>query len=213
MQNLSTTLTQHARERLAERTKLTEDELLAALRTGKTMAFGSNAGGRLQLRVVYSVRDENYFVLPIDIARDRVCTVLPREMYASQRRAVHILPTHLFDAKSKVVEPLHAIHPMSGQAVRIQVTGYFLNGAGTLSALNLGHYAVPPSINAIIELGDDLAFLEGIRQRIRAKGLNPARLDSVYVRQGSREPIALPGVGPANPWATVGLFDVPAPIG
>lgn len=213
MRTLMTTLTYHARERLRERTRLSEDELLKIFREGRTVAFGLNPGGRMQLRLLYSVPDDDFFVMPLDIARDRVCTVLPLAMYSKQRRAIHIPDHHIFDAKSKFIEPLCAVHPLSGQAVRIHATGYFLSGQGQVHAVNLGQHSCPPGITSVLELGDDEVFIGGLLDRLRARGLNPARLDSVYVRQGNRSPVPIPGIGPANPWATVGLFDVPGPVG
>jgi hypothetical protein len=211
MRTLTTTLTYHARERLLERTKLTEVELLSAVRGGKTTAIGLSPGGRVELRLVYSVADANYFVLPLDIARNRVRTILPLAMYLNQRRAFAIPECHFFDAKSKFIEPLHEAHPSSGQAIRLHATGYFLSSSGDLTALSLGNHGCPPGITCLVELANDAAFMETLVGRVRARGLNPARLDALYVRQGKRDPVALAGVGPANPWATVGLFDVPGP--
>lgn len=205
------TLTFHAKERLRERTKLSADELLVALRECRTVAFGANPGGRMQLHLLYSVPDDSFFVLPFDIAKCRVCTVLPIQVYLQQRRAVFISEQQAFDAKAKFVEPLQAIHPYSGQAVRVQAIGYFLDGRGRVGALNLGTYLCPAGITSLIDLSADEVFRESLLDRVRTKGLNPARLESAYVRQGSRSPVALPSIGPADPWATVGLFDVPGP--
>jgi hypothetical protein len=163
--------------------------------------------------MLYSVADQGYFVLPLDIARDRVCTVLPLEMYKAQRRAFVIHPHHLFDAKAKFVEPLDTIHPISGQAIRVHAIGYILSEAGQIRAVNLGHHVCPPGLSSIIEMANDPAFIGGLLDRLREKGLNPARLDSIYVRQGMREPVQLPGVGPANPWAPVTLSEILTDVG
>jgi len=203
-------LSYHARQRLAERTSLCPEWVDSMLLQGKTINFRQAMDGRLHYQLLYAVADENYYVLPEDTHKSRICTVLPLSMYIPRAPLNSLTDEHYFQARACFVAPGPEVSPVTGSPMAVRLVAYILDERNALRAMSLGRRPYPSADAYLAELGNRDEFIDGLLERVRGRGVNPARVVSFYGEQSKRMgPVLLKELTP-NPWAPVYLDE---PIG
>jgi len=198
-------LSYHARQRLAERTTLCPEWVDSVLRQGKTVNIRQTMSGRLHYLLLYAVTEESFYVLPEDTHKNRICTVLPLSMYLPRAPLNSLTEAHYFQARACFVPPGPAVSPITGNPVSIRLVAYVLDDRNALRALSLGRRQYPSPDANLAELGSREEFIEELLERVRGRGVNPARVASFYGEQSKKlGPVLIRDLTP-NPWAPMYL--------
>lgn len=161
-------LTTHAKARLAERSKMHEEELLDQLNNGNVgIKLGVSKETNLAHRLVWSEADNNHIVIIQDVINGSVLTVLTIEMY-KRDYSDRVNDIYIAEAKAQII---NRKRKLANQQRKISITGMFKSNDGKLYAKTIGKWKDNISTDEIESLGRNEFFWVWVMGNIQKKEL------------------------------------------
>lgn len=159
-------LTRHAKQRIEERTTLNKEELTIILKRKLYVNLGTKPGLHKTHLLVYSVKDDGYFVLVQDINNGDVITIWTEEYH--NNLAMKITDEHKQKAKS-LMENLEAVDDFSFTASAV-----YIDEKGNNRSKKLLKFRTENSIPLTEKYFIDNFIKNGkIKEAVKEKGFNP----------------------------------------
>ena len=166
---MKSTFTNHAKERLSERLKITEEEILELLTIkGCGRRIGcSRKKTHLTHRLLWSEVDENHFILIQDVTNGAILTVLTIDMY--KRDYSMNLTAKRLQKAINVIKHINSKRNISEK--RPKICTIFIDNDGRHTIKNIGKWKEIVPKDKIQLLGSNQDFWEWVLAYIVAKDL------------------------------------------
>jgi len=178
---LLTLLTNHAKERLAERTKLSVEMFAQQFDNFETVSVGYRRAAGHWHRLFYSLPDEKYFVAIQDMRNGDVITVLPLEYHEtlawpisdkSKRRALLKVKPELIEVLPDRPSPI-----VRSVGTKAEITAISIDGART----NFGSHRFAATINTSEAALADDTFISKVLMKSASRGVPLASIDKLLL--------------------------------
>jgi hypothetical protein len=182
----------HAFQRIAQRTKLSCEEIARILDRGLVVNTGRKPGLNRNHLVFYSVPDDNFFVAIQDGLTGTVVTILPLEYQANL--AWQVTEQDCVKARDIVLGTTYEEQSLkaTSKASAFVISGHYLDGEGnqkTKVILKTGSGIYGNEIKAFLS---DQSIFSRLDELAVAKAIDPERMFGVSIRLGRHgEPIAI----------------------
>lgn len=182
----------HAFQRIAQRTKLSCEEIARILDQGLAVNTGRKPGFNRNHLVFYSMPDDDFFVVIQDGLTGTVVTILPLEYQANL--AWQITDQDCAKAREILLNAPRAALPLKTEsdASHFILSSHFVDSEGnqkTKVLFKRGSWRYGNDIKAF--LSDPAAF-SNLDELARSKGIDPMRMFSVSIRLGNKgDPILI----------------------
>ena len=176
-------LTLHARQRLCERTSLTEEEFVRILDLYLTVSVGYETEAKRWHRLFYSAKDDVHLVAIQDLANGEVITILPLDYHENlawkiSRKA---LAKAVWKIDRRKHEELYMESPKAAPGQRMEMTAVVWNDCHQSRKHCLGKYRFPEAFDAVDDVLEDDQFVATILDHMKQRNLSLARIDEILL--------------------------------
>ncbi len=186
-------LTNHARDRIDERTFVDEEMVLMALDNGLYLPLGREAGTNRSHELLYIKCEEEWFVVVRDVVTEEVITFLPADYHNRWRISFQALQQAKSIALSEnpsvyVPNELNLRSPEDLGGPKVYKLSVIVSLESEETKIHgLGSWPINGRVQ-IEDLLTDQEFLFEMRNRINVKSIKPDKILAFFVKTGNRGP-------------------------
>lgn len=176
-----TLLSSHARERIQERFKISEHELLDLLNAGIGKKVGKSARSNLVHRLVWSHIDRSILVAIQDVVSGIVLTVLPVDMYRREY-ASNLTEQRLRHVMNQMVHAGYAPPDIWSPGDKEENVTVYATMSNSITRVALGRWRGEVTTVDLSALGRSALFWTWVAEETLTRGLTIDQIESISAK-------------------------------